>query len=63
DKFVDRIISSDISIILNINDVLPGTYTVEPEVIVPDGIQRYWLDVDSFGVTVFPDSTGIGDKN
>jgi YbbR domain-containing protein len=62
-KFVDGIVSSDISIILNINDVSSGTYTVEPEVIVPDGIQRYWLDVDQFSVTVFPDSNGIGDKN
>ena len=61
-KFIDGIVSSDISIILNINNVFSGTYKVEPEVIVPDGIQRYWLDIDLFSVTVSPDSTGISDK-
>jgi len=62
-KVVEKIVSSDISIILNISNVSPGTHMIEPEVIVPDGVQRYWLDIDTFSVTAFPDSTGVDDKD
>jgi len=60
EEFIDEIVPSDISIILNINSVTTGTYTVKPEVIVPDRILRYQLDVDTFSVTVLPDSTAPG---
>ncbi len=48
---------NDISIILKVSGRKPGSYKIVPEVIVPDGIEEYWLDVDAFQVTVYPEST------
>ncbi len=58
ESVLDDIVSSDISIILNISNASPGEYSVKPEVIVPEGIERHWLDTDSFVVTVSADSAG-----
>lgn len=49
---VKRIVSDDISIILNITTKTPGIYRVEPEVIVPPGIEKYWLDIDAFEIEI-----------
>ncbi|MFO7914483.1 MAG: CdaR family protein [Candidatus Krumholzibacteriales bacterium] len=56
-ELVEDIVSSDISIILNISDASPGTYKLKPEIIVPDGIDQYWLANETFTVTVSADST------
>ncbi len=47
-----RIVSDDISVILNITTKAPGTYRIEPEVIVPPGIEKYWLDIDAFEIEI-----------
>jgi YbbR domain-containing protein len=54
ESIVRRLVPDDISIILTIASGKTGTYRVEPEVIVPQGIDAYSLDVDSFEVRVFP---------
>ncbi|MBD3179317.1 MAG: hypothetical protein GF417_06790, partial [Candidatus Latescibacteria bacterium] len=45
---VEDIVTSDISIILNISDASPGIYQLKPEIIVPDGIDQYWLANETF---------------
>lgn len=55
---ISGIVPNDISIILKVSGKKPGTYRLTPEVIVPDGVEEYWLDVDAFEVRVYPDSTG-----
>lgn len=49
---VEKIVSDDISVILNITTKTPGTYRIEPEVIVPQGIEKYWLDIDAFEIEI-----------
>ncbi len=49
---VERIVSDDISVILNITTKTPGAYRIEPEVIVPPGIEKYWLDIDAFDIEI-----------
>ena len=49
---VKTIVSDDISVILNITTTSPGTYRMQPEVIVPPGIEKYWLDIDAFEIEV-----------
>jgi YbbR domain-containing protein len=44
--------AQDVSVILNITTRKPGTYNLEPEVIVPQGVDRYFLDTDSFEITI-----------
>jgi YbbR domain-containing protein len=48
------IVSEDVSVILNIAARDTGTYYLQPEVIVPQGIEKYWLDVDAFKITILP---------
>ena len=33
---------------------------IEPEVIVPKGIERYFLDTDNFEITILPAESGRG---
>ena len=37
-----------------------GTFKVEPQVIVPKGIEKYWLDVDGFEIKVSRKKSGKG---
>lgn len=61
-EMVEEIVSSDISIILNISDASPGTYELKPEIIVPDGIDQYWLANETFTVIVSADSTATENR-
>jgi len=44
--------SKDVSILLDLSGKAPGRYRLAPEVIVPNGIVRYSLDIDSVRVFV-----------
>jgi YbbR domain-containing protein len=62
EDLIKSIVVDDISVILNITTKQPGTYSIEPEIIVPQGIERYWLDVNAFEITILPRrSEDIGD--
>lgn len=52
EDIVRTIVSDDVSIILNITTKVPGTHRIQPEVIVPQGIERYWLDVEAFEIEI-----------
>jgi YbbR domain-containing protein len=54
EELVKRMVPEDLSIVLNVGNRKRGTYHLRPEVIVPQGIERYTLDVDTFTVTVTP---------
>ena len=56
EDLIKSIVADDISVILNITTKKPGTYMLEPEIIVPQGIETYWLDVNSFEITILPRS-------
>ncbi len=62
EEIVKKIVPDDLSVILNITVKKPGTYRLEPEVIVPKGIEKYFLDVDAFEITILPPVTGDGGK-
>ena len=49
---INTLSSKDVSILLDLSGKEPGRYLLAPEVIVPDGIERYTLDVDSLRVYV-----------
>lgn len=50
--------SKDVSILLDLSGKAPGRYLLSPEVIVPNGIVKYALDVDSLRVFVSRASGG-----
>jgi len=52
EELINSIVSDDVSIILNVTAREPGTYRINPEIILPNGIERYWLDIDSFEITI-----------
>ncbi|MBU8922166.1 MAG: hypothetical protein KOO63_10155 [Bacteroidales bacterium] len=52
EDIIREIVSDDISVILNITTREPGTYRLEPEVIVPQGVEKYYLDVEVFEITI-----------
>lgn len=52
EDLIRDITADDVSVILNISTRRPGTYMVEPEVIVPGGIEKYFLDTEAFEITV-----------
>ena len=54
EELVVKLVPDDSSIILTIAAGRIGTYRIQPEVIVPPGIDTYSLSVDSFSVTVLP---------
>ena len=49
---IDTLKSGDVSILANLTAMSPGTYVLAPEVILPDGIERYEMDVDSLRVVI-----------
>ena len=57
EDLIKSIVADDISVILNITTKKPGTYMLEPEIIVPQGIETYWLDVNAFEITILPRSS------
>lgn len=52
ERLINDIVTDDVSIIINITEMPPGKYDLQPEVIVPEGIIKYWLDVDAFEVEI-----------
>jgi YbbR domain-containing protein len=50
--------SKDVSILVDLSGKAPGRYLLPPEVIVPNGIVKYTLDVDSLRVFVSRSSSG-----
>jgi YbbR domain-containing protein len=54
EELVNRLVNDDLSIILSILPGTRGTRWIQPEVIVPQGIDTFTIDVDSFEVKVLP---------
>lgn len=54
EDLVGRLVDDDCSIILSIPPGTRGTIWIQPEVIVPQGIDTFAIDVDSFEVKVLP---------
>lgn len=58
EDIIREITTEDVSVILDLTGKAPGTYLIEPEVIVPKGIERYFLDIDNFEITILPPGSG-----
>ena len=56
EDIVRKIVVDDVSVILNITAHEPGKYQIVPKVIVPAGIEKYFLDTDLFEITIFEGS-------
>jgi YbbR domain-containing protein len=54
EELVNRLVIDDLSIILSIPPGTRGKSRIQPEVIVPQGIDTFSIDVDSFEVHVVP---------
>jgi len=54
EELVKKLMPEDVSIILTLAAGKRGVYRIQPEVIVPRGIDTYSLNVESFEVTVLP---------
>jgi hypothetical protein len=54
EDLVGRLVNDDCSIVLSVPPGARGTIWIKPEVIVPQGIDTFSIDVDSFEVKVFP---------
>jgi YbbR domain-containing protein len=49
---VDGLTSSDISVVVDLNAAGPGTYQLQPRVIIPAGVQYLQIDPETVSVTV-----------
>jgi YbbR domain-containing protein len=54
EELVSKLVPDDVSIILSVAPGTRGTTRIQPEVIVPQGIDTFTLDVSSFEVRVLP---------
>lgn len=61
EEIIREITTEDVSVIIDLTGRIPGTYVIEPEVIVPNGIERYFLDTDNFEITILPAASGSGE--
>ncbi|MBN2070944.1 MAG: hypothetical protein JW814_05755 [Candidatus Krumholzibacteriota bacterium] len=52
EEIIKKVVVDDVSVILNIMAREPGKYQIVPEVIVPGGIEKYFLDTDMFEITI-----------
>ena len=52
EELVNSIKKEDISIIIDITTKKEGKYKIEPQIIVPKGIDKYWLDIDYFDIEI-----------
>ena len=52
EELINGITSDEVSILLNITTRRPGTYKIQPEVKLPQGIETYWLDIEYFNITI-----------
>ena len=62
EDLIRGIVAEDVSIILNITTKQPGTYRLQPEIIVPQSIEKYWLDVDAFEITILAPQVGDNEE-
>jgi YbbR domain-containing protein len=60
EDLVKNLQPDEVSIVLNITMRKPGSYRVRPDVIVPQGIEKYSLDIEAFDVTLAPKGHGGG---
>jgi len=60
EEIIREITTEDVSVILDLTGKAVGTYVIEPEVIVPNGIERYFLDTDTFEIQILPAGQGGG---
>lgn len=49
---LDTLSSRDVSVLVDLTGRPPGRYTLAPEIIVPDGVEKYVMNVDSLRVVV-----------
>lgn len=52
EEIIKAIKASDVSVIVNLTAKKQGTYKIEPEVIVPGGVEKYFLDTETFEVKI-----------
>jgi YbbR domain-containing protein len=58
---LDTLSSGDVSILVDLSGKPPGRYSLAPEIIVPNGVERYVMDVDSLHIVVSkPPEPGSG---
>jgi len=60
-SMLDTLSSGDVSVLVDLSGKPAGQYTLAPEVIVPDGVEKYLMDVDSLRIIVSrkPDSQSM----
>jgi YbbR domain-containing protein len=49
---LDTLSSRDVSVLVDMSGKQPGEYTLTPEIIVPDGVEKYAIDVDSLKILI-----------
>jgi YbbR domain-containing protein len=49
---LDTLTSGDVSVLVDLSGKSTGSYTLAPEVIVPDGVEKYVMDVDSLRIII-----------
>jgi YbbR domain-containing protein len=54
EELVNKLVNDDLSIVLSIPPGTRGTMRIQPEIIVPQGIDSFSIDVDTFEVNVLP---------
>lgn len=54
EELVKSLAPDEVSIVLNVTMRRPGSYSIRPDVIVPQGIDKYSLDIETFDVTLAP---------
>lgn len=58
EEVIRDITSDKVSILLDITTRSAGTYKIRPEIKLPQGIEKYWLDVEYFDVTIHARPSG-----
>ena len=58
EEVIADITSEKVSILLDVTTKGAGTHRIRPEIKLPQGIDKYWLDVEYFDVTITPRSRG-----
>jgi hypothetical protein len=56
EEVIRDITSDKVSILIDITTKDPGTYKIRPDIKLPQGIEKYWLDIEYFNVTINPRS-------
>ena len=51
-SMLDTLSSGDVTVLVDLSGRPPGQYTLAPEVIVPDGVEKYLMNVDSLRIII-----------